>query len=218
MKYVVANWKQNKTPEEARRWCEDFRDTLSQNMAGTLAKFIICPSFPMLPVVSEFLTSDNTGSQDVSEYLNGPHTGNVGATQLRDFCRYAIIGHSERAEDRSVVLQKAELCVKSGITPVVCFKSSDEYKVISGVIYVLEDPDNISSNGQYRAKSAAEIKELLSAAREFFGKEAVILYGGSVNEGNSAELSSMEGLNGVLIGNASLDSKIFVQILRDFSL
>jgi triosephosphate isomerase len=43
-----------------------------------------------------------------------------------------------------------------------------------------------------------------------------ILYGGSVNAGNAAEIADIEGIDGVLVGGASLDGKTFGQIIREY--
>ena len=40
-----------------------------------------------------------------------------------------------------------------------------------------------------------------------------ILYGGSVNDKNAAELSTIEYLSGFLVGSASLDPEKFSQII-----
>jgi len=82
----------------------------------------------------------------------------------------------------------------------------------------LEDPENISQNGVYRSKSLAEVQKLVDEARRFFGDEPKIIYGGSVNEENAQELASIAGLDGVLVGNASLNPVTFADIVSKFSL
>ena len=41
-----------------------------------------------------------------------------------------------------------------------------------------------------------------------------ILYGGSVNSGNAEDLIQIEGVDGFLIGGASLDASSFASIIR----
>lgn len=48
------------------------------------------------------------------------------------------------------------------------------------------------------------------------GAELRILYGGSVNAENAAELARIPGVDGVLVGSASLDARSFVSIIRTF--
>jgi triosephosphate isomerase len=42
-----------------------------------------------------------------------------------------------------------------------------------------------------------------------------IQYGGSVNSGNAKELLSQPGIDGALVGGASLDSESFLEIVSD---
>lgn len=221
MRYVIANWKQNKTLDEVVLWCDGFirltKDTVFNNVAP-----IICPSTPFLEKAFSMLISEGAtvalGVQDISLFPDGSHTGYVGVNQIKRFCRYAIVGHSERCEPRDLVLQKIAQCLVVDIVPVVCFKSADDYKVINGAIYALEDPDNISENGVYRAKSVQEVEYLVNTARKFFGEESIIIYGGSVNGKNAQDIASIKNLNGVLVGNASLNPAEFVDIVDKFSL
>ena len=231
-KLIVANWKQNKTLNEAIHWCQDFIELMEifydtrekkDSMLRTYPETVICPSFVHTRQVSTLLSKFDRfkiscGVQDISPFDDGAHTGNVGINQLKGFVDYAIVGHSERQEDREVVAQKASMCLHAGIAPIVCFKSPEQYKKIEGAIYALEDPENISRGGAYRPKALTEVEELTGEARTFFGKESKIIYGGSVNEQNAGELASIAGLDGVLVGNASLNPSTFCVIVNKFSI
>ncbi len=68
-------------------------------------------------------------------------------------------------------------------------------------------------------EEAAEMHAMIRGVIEgIFGKpvakKVFILYGGSVNKDNAAGLSAMKGINGFLIGGASLDAKHFVDIIK----
>jgi triosephosphate isomerase len=56
--------------------------------------------------------------------------------------------------------------------------------------------------------------ELASLSGNQVAEEALIQYGGSVNEQNAAELLAQENINGLLVGGASLDARKFVEICR----
>lgn len=219
MKYVVANWKQNKTYDDALSWCGDFVRP-DEDVDLTKVTSIICP--PTLFVEGMWtilaLYKVALGVQDISPFSDGAHTGFVGVNQVRKFCKYALVGHSERQEPRSLIMQKAEMCLKAFITPIICFKSSDEYEVVDGAIYALEDPENISKDGQYHPKNLQDVVYMVDKAKKFFGSKSVVIYGGSVNGGNAQELASIENLDGVLVGNASLNPREFTDIVRKFSL
>ena len=224
MKYVIANWKQNKTLDEAVLWCRDFvRLVESANFKGVIP--IICPPAPFLEKMWSILKWDvptsapavELGVQDISPFADGAHTGFVGVNQVKEFCKYAVVGHSERQELPDVVLEKVARCLDADIIPIVCFKFSGDYQQHKRAIYALEDPQNISSGGIYRAKSTKEVQNLVDAGRKFFGYESNIIYGGSVNEENAQDLASIKNLNGVLVGNASLNPAEFADIVGKFS-
>ena len=50
-----------------------------------------------------------------------------------------------------------------------------------------------------------------------FKNSVKILYGGSVNSKNANEISKIEGIGGLLVGGASLNSKKFVDIIKKTS-
>ena len=44
-----------------------------------------------------------------------------------------------------------------------------------------------------------------------------LLYGGSVNAGNAADFAGVAGINGALVGGASLDADAFLSVARAFA-
>ena len=95
--YIVGNWKENKTQEEALAFLSEF---LKVYETRPDVKVIICPPYLLVPAVSEFVKSNNInvaiGVQDISKFDEGAHTGEVSAREAAEFTRFAIIGHSER--------------------------------------------------------------------------------------------------------------------------
>lgn len=64
------------------------------------------------------------------------------------------------------------------------------------------------------AGAHAAIRDLLGALWGDVGRRIPILYGGSVNPANAGELVSLPGVDGVLVGGASLDVESFLGIAR----
>jgi len=219
MKYIIANWKMNMDLDSLIKWLASFSQFKKTQPRGV--EVVVAPSFIHIPVVFELSKKIpiKLASQDVSLEERGSHTGECGAFQIKDFCKYAIIGHSERKENKEIIIKKRDLCFKEGIIPIVCFVKPenlpDFYK--KGCLIAWEDPNNISVNGVYRAQSADQIREIAKEIRKILPKEASLIYGGSVNEGNIAEIAKIDDLDGVLVGNASLDSKSFANIIKTYS-
>ena len=185
-------------------------NNIAQNIGKTV---IVAPTNVHLPLLSE-LKNAGLAVQDVSSKTKGAHTGDTGAFQIKDFCKYAIVGHSERHETHEIVMEKAQNCLDNGITPIICFVNpgeAGEY-YLDGAMLAWEDPENISKDGVYNAKSTEDVLAKVVEIRAALPPDAKVIYGGSVNENSISELKNIAGLDGVLVGNASLDPKHFLEI------
>ncbi len=214
MKYIIANWKMNMDLDQVETWFKKFKDLTKGKKFKN--KIIIAPSTPHLYKSSQFCKDHimECSAQNVSLHEQGAHTGDVGAFEIADFCHYSIIGHSERKEFKEIVLKKRDVCLRHGVTPIVCFVNKDECKdyLTEGAVIAWEDPENISKDGVYREKDPAEIVETY----QYFAKEipgVSVIYGGSVNRDNVGALAKIKNLGGVLVGNASLDPQHFLDII-----
>lgn len=77
--------------------------------------------------------------------------------------------------------------------------------------------------GSGKAATPADAQEVCRLIRDKVAKiftpeiarQIRILYGGSVNEKNAAEFN-ISGIDGVLVGGASLDAERFAAIVRSF--
>lgn len=219
MKYIIANWKMNMGLEDIESWVSsfsDFKKYLRPDM-----EIVIAPSNIHIPLINEVFgkTGIRIGAQDISLEEKGAHTGENGAFQIKEFCKYSIVGHSERKEDKETVIKKRDVCLKEGITPIVCFVEpsnlSDLHK--EGVIIAWENPKNISKEGVYNPENPEVIREIAKEIRKMIPPKTPLIYGGSVNETNIEAISKIDEIDGVLVGNASLDSKIFLDIIRCYA-
>ena len=183
------------------------------------------------------------GVQNVAMNENGAYTGDVSAEMLKDYgVRYAIVGHSERrqhqAENDVHVALKAKRALAAGITPIVCVGETlreresgmTEFIVkrqLSAVIHlnghciseivVAYEPVWAIGTGQTATPEQAQsvhavLRAQIKAATEKSDRVR-ILYGGSMNASNAAELLSQPDIDGGLIGGASLKSADFLKII-----
>ncbi|WP_028600799.1 triose-phosphate isomerase [Ottowia thiooxydans] len=183
------------------------------------------------------------GVQNVSMNENGAYTGDVSAEMLKDFgVRYAIVGHSERrqhqAENDVHVALKAKRALAAGITPIVCVGETlreresgmTEFIVkrqlsavihlnghcISEIVVAYEPVWAIGTGQTATPEQAQSVHALLRAQIKAATEKADrvrILYGGSMNAANAAELLSQPDIDGGLIGGASLKSTDFLKII-----
>ncbi len=87
----------------------------------------LCLPYPYLFQAKKFLTGGKIkwGSQNVAKFENGPYTGEVSASMLKEFdSEYVIVGHSERStaycESDENIADKFEKIKKYKMTPVLC--------------------------------------------------------------------------------------------------
>ncbi|MGE5463162.1 MAG: triose-phosphate isomerase [Syntrophothermus sp.] len=129
---VAGNWKMNKTVAEAR----DLVTTMSMPL-GEIAgvEKVVCPPFISLMAIANLLESSSigVGAQNMHWEEKGAFTGEVSANMIKEFCRYVIIGHSERrtyfGETDETVNKKVKAALKAGLTPIVCVgETLDQYE------------------------------------------------------------------------------------------
>jgi len=216
MNYFIANWKMNMSIKDIVPWLEKF--SKSKLLNSTERKIVICPSHIHISLLRECSheMGFEVGSQDISIFDKGAHTGEIGNFQVKELCTYTLIGHSERKEPREDVIKKSDLAKSVGVTPIVCFVDPSEAKLLdsSNTVLAWEDPENISVDGVYRGKDETSVENGIKNIKSIISKNTPLIYGGSVNRENIKLLNKIVGLNGVLVGNASLDPTHFADIIN----
>lgn len=212
MEYFIANWKMNMNSREIVDWV----DVWSQKDPLPGKTIIVAPTYLHIPLLSD-VQGVRVAAQDASEFTKGAHTGDVGAFQLKDFCTFSIVGHSEIDDPPEIVIKKAKMCLNYDVTPIICFtngQGANDY-LLAGAILCWEDPANISKEGTYNPKDTRIIKENMREMKTQLPSDTKILYGGSVNKQNIAALKEIDELDGVLVGHSSLNPDTFYEICKD---
>ena len=183
------------------------------------------------------------GAQDVSQHESGAFTGEVSAAMLREFAtRYCLVGHSERrqyhGETDVVVAIKAQRALAAGITPIVCVgetlaereagRTEEVVKrqlaavihtnghCISEIVVAYEPVWAIGTGKTASPQEAQQVHAVLRAQLQAATPQADrvhILYGGSMNAANAAQLLSQQDIDGGLVGGASLKAADFLSII-----
>jgi triosephosphate isomerase len=121
--FVAGNWKMNKSVSEARELVSVMGRELKS--IGGVEK-VLCPPFMSLVAVANLLqgTDIGLGAQNMHWEEKGAFTGEVAPLMIAEFCKYVIIGHSERrayfGETDEAVHKKTRAAIKHNLIPIVC--------------------------------------------------------------------------------------------------
>jgi len=221
-KFIVANFKQSGDLNFLKDWILKFKSEIEQ--IDLNVNIVLCPTFPYLDMLSQSLKNWNhknskkvfLGAQNISSHLNLENTGEVGASSLKDFVQFSIIGHSERKENFDEVFLKYQRCIENHIIPIVCFYENLKVYNFENCLFAYEDPKAISKDGVYAEKNFDEIVNITTKLSPLFQNKN-ILYGGSVKEDNITNILNLNFFKGVLVGRSSLDPIKFCQIVKVFN-
>lgn len=182
------------------------------------------------------------GAQDCSAVSeDSARTGEFSAAMLADAgARYVLAGHSERrtlqGETNALVRQKAQATLAAGMIPIVCVGETRAQRDSGAAASVVAEQvresvpeegagvvvayEPVWAIGGDRTPTPAEIADVHAVIRETlaqrFGDQANgirILYGGSVGPKNAGEIFAAEGVDGALVGRASLKAADFSAII-----
>ncbi len=214
-KFIVANWKKNPATEKE---AQDLFDAVKNSLGNSSANVVICPPNMYLPVISE-KKGLTVGAQDFQPELKNLNI------------KYVIVGHSDRrklGETNDVINKKIKSVLADTLTPIFCVgekegenkeevlekQISEGLKDIQDISNVIVAYEPVWAIGTGNNCSIEETKKSVEFIKKVIGKEIRVLYGGSVNSQNSASYLKDGGVDGLLVGGASLNAEEFSNIVK----
>jgi len=247
---IVANWKMHLNTSQASLLVHRLHERIKIHRD---VEVVLAPTMLVLQPLSlqidrrKFrLAAQNAYYQD-----EGPYTGEVSFTMLRDLVHYVIVGHSDRRykfdEDLKTIQAKVAASIRNEIAPILCVGETKQERLDKETKQVLHDQvttalsnltadevENIviayepvwalSTGTDYLHHETPKPDEIASAAgyirhnvAQLYGDKAAahlrILYGGSTNATTAKDILKIEGVDGLLVGGASLNYHEFANIV-----
>lgn len=238
-KWVMGNWKMNGRMAQNNTLLASLQ---TLDVAGVTVGIAV-PAF-YLHTASQSLASSAwlVGGQDVSQFgTDGAYTGECSAAMLADVgADFVLLGHSERrqyfAEDALMLQAKIAHALAAGITPILCVGETlaqrqkeeaqmvvaKQLAVLAGMrlstVAVAYEPVWAIGTGQVATVAQiAHMHEFIYQQILFLCTKDVkirVLYGGSVNAENAADILAVPKVDGALVGGASLKADAFAAIIH----
>ena len=241
-KYIIANWKMNpSSSEEAIRLV---RGILSQTLPENIELIIAPPFIYLDLIKKNFKKEIKLAAQNVGWFERGAFTGEISGLMLKNIgCDYVIIGHSERrhkiGETDEMINLKLKAAFKSGLNPILAIgekeRGDDIIKVLNsqiksdlygidaseiGRLIIAYEPvwaigTGLSDTPDHALSSALLVRKIIgNLYTPDFAIDLPVLYGGSVTAENAADFIGQTGINGALVGGASLNIEEFLKIIK----
>ena len=236
MTMIIANWKMYFTLQNASYFCKALTKIKQQN------QLIIATAVPYLAYLASNYPELKFAAQNISRFEDfGPYTGEYSAQMIKSCnVNYAILGHSERREifldNDQLINIKIENALKAGIIPIICIgernKSanniSQDLKI--QLLNVLEVLRNFNQEvviayeprfaiGTGLTPTLNDLQNIFSFIKLMICKSNLVdqvklVYGGSVNLGNIASILKVAYVDGVLIGNYSMNQQNLIELIE----
>jgi len=236
-KYIFLNWKCYPLS-----WKEAGKLLLPLRNKEFLKRYklIICSPFIFLEKIKKDSKIDVCAQNCFWETKGGPFTGEISPLMLKNInCNYVILGHSERKrlfnETEEIIRKKLKAALSAKLNVLLFFgESFRESKkeiirqlnvILKGIgkkdlrqiLFVYEPAFAVSTQGG-KPLDSEEVEEKQMLVRKYlnnrFSLKPVILYGGSVDKGNIRSYLKETGIDGVVIGQASVNLKKIEKVIK----
>jgi len=239
----AANWKMHLGPDEARAYLKTFRARYNRRDDRDVWFFPPAVSIEAAAQATRERADLQVGAQDIYWEPKGAYTGAVSAPLAQQAgARATLIGHSERrhvfGETETDTRRKVAAALAAGLLPMLCVGETlaerdaghtvavvirqlaaalggTEGAPLSRVVIAYEPVWAIGTGRNATPADASAVHREIRAWLVARGNaQPKVVYGGSVNLKNVAELLAEPELDGVLVGGASLDPEGWAQLVQ----
>jgi triosephosphate isomerase (TIM) len=239
----AANWKMHLGPDDTRAYLKTFRARYNRRADREIWFFPPAVSVEAAAQAARERTDLLVGIQDIYWEPKGAFTGEISAPlAIQAGARSALVGHSERrhefGETDDDTRRKVGAALAAGLVPLLCVGETLAEReaghtmavvvrqlaaalggldgaALARLVLAYEPVWAIGTGRNATPHDAAAVhREIRAWLRGRGVDRARVLYGGSVNAKNAADLLAEPELDGVLVGGASLDPVGWAQLVQ----
>lgn len=243
---IFANWKNHPASIKDAKSLFDATKKAADKAQG-FTVIVAPPSIYLRELSATKSTRVKFAAQAAHWDENGAQTGEITLGQAKEAkATYVLIGHAERrarGETNDETRRGVERSLALGLTPVLCvgekerdpdgayfmlirdqlregLRSASPTKL--GKVIVAYEPvwkigADEAMNPRQMHEMAIFIRKTIHDAYGKVGLSTPVLYGGSVDERNAAQMLGLGDVQGLLIGRASADEDKITALLASFS-
>lgn len=231
---VVGNWKMHGDGA----WLDEIGAIGACAAETPGVEVALCLPATLIERAAQLYPALRIGAQDCHQATEGAYTGSISAGMIREAgAALVILGHSERRREGdtdAIVAAKVAAALAVGLGVVLCVGESAAERDagqaveavsaqlarslpegdLSGVVVAYEP---VWAIGKGVLPEPSDVQHVASALRRLLGKRAVanmILYGGSVTADIAGAMMREGGIDGLLVGQASLRADRFAPVVR----
>jgi triosephosphate isomerase len=223
---IAGNWKMFKGPAETRSFFDAFEPPDGVDV-------ILCPPYASLAAAVE--SGLTIYAQNAHWEPTGAYTGEISPAMLRELgVAGTLVGHSERrqlfGERDEAVARRARAALEAGLGVIACVGETIEQREsgdtelvltiqVEAIAFAAGEHENLVlayepvwAIGTGMTATPEQAREAHAFIKSRLDRP--VLYGGSVKPENAAELLRQPGIDGALVGGASLEPEPFAAICR----
>ena len=226
---IAANLKTNFTRAKTAEYLKELESYIAQN---SIDQEVVV--FPATSSLNPHVGKVTVGAQNAYGVQNGAFTGEIGNEHLEEFgIKTILIGHSERrhvlGEEQDTIVEKFNFYKELGYKIVYCIGESLQIREAGDKVmmtYLLSQLDGIDLDYEnliiaYEPVWAIgtgitpTLEDITSSHVKLKKSiKAPLLYGGSVKVTNANDVLGLDGVDGVLVGGASLYTEHFCSMIQ----
>ncbi len=223
-KIILGNWKAHLSPAAGVTWLNGFLE--NYRLSAGIEVVLAVPVLGLQKLAGQLKQQGaaiKLASQNVSAYPPGSYSGATPASWLKGLADYVLVGHREQRSYFHLTLQDVSNQVteisNAGLQPILCLEKKDAARQIAALeSSALETVILAYTPSDAEQLEIARSSEHIITTVEYFSALSggrPVWYGGGVEKNNVADLISLPGVSGVMVGRGCLEPQSFASLVAN---